>query len=167
MGSPAELLITELRSKLDGQVQTLESARTRAGIAVSAAGVIAGLFATHLTPPIGWSGRVALLVFGVGTLPAVWIFWPHRMKVNPEANEWIAWAKVHEAFVRGNVGHPDASPLASGDLGSAELAAVMLPNMQRWFMENQGMLRWIHICVGACFLAVLLQAACWIAAIWS
>jgi hypothetical protein len=53
MASAGELLIAELRDKLDGQLKTLESARTRAGVAISASGVIAGLFAQHLKAPIG------------------------------------------------------------------------------------------------------------------
>ena len=46
MTSAAEMLVDNLRGKLDGQLTTLESARTRAAVALSVSGVIAAYSVT-------------------------------------------------------------------------------------------------------------------------
>ena len=89
MTTPAELLVTEIRAKLDGQTATLESARTRAATALSASGVIAGLFAQHLKGSIGNWGLAALAAFALGALLALWILWPRKMTLSPDGKDWI------------------------------------------------------------------------------
>ena len=86
------------------------------------------------------------------------------MTLSPDANEWIDWATQHFNFVKGNAGRSDAYPTATGDLGAAELATVMLPSMQDWYNSNDPTVKWIHRCVVASALAVVVQMVCWAAA---
>ncbi len=161
MTSPAELLVDEIRDKLDGQLATLESARTRAGVAVSASGVIAGLFAQHLKEPIGNWGVAAIAAFVVSVFPAVWILLPHRMTLSPKAGEWIDFAAKHDAFVRGNLDQQTRHPEASGDLGVAQLAVAMVESMNTWYAKNGPLLDAVHLCVGIAFAGVMVQIICW------
>jgi hypothetical protein len=161
MTSPAEILLAEMRGKLDGQLATLESARTRAAVAVSASGIVAGLFAQHLTAPIGNWAIAALAAFVVGSLPAVWILLPHEMTLNPNAGKWIEWSATYDAFVRGNAVQPTPNPLATSDLGGSQLAVSMLPSMQIWYEKNGPLLKKVHRCTTAAFAAVVVQLVCW------
>ncbi len=161
MGSPAELLLSEMRTKLDGQLATLESARTRAAVALSVSGVIAGLFAQHLTHPVGNWALAALAAFVVGGVPALWVLGPHKMTLSPNADDWIRFSTENEAWVKGQMAQPTPDPQATGDLGTAELAVRMLSDMNKWYGKNAPMLKWVHGCLAVAFLAVIVQLVCW------
>ncbi len=158
-------MVEELRYKLDGQIKTLESARTRAGIAVSASGVIAGLFAQHLTSSIGNWGLAAIAAFVVSAFPAVWILMPHRMTLSPKAEEWIKFAADHNAFVQGQVALKNPDRAATGDLGAAELASVMVDSMNEWYAKNGPVLNAVHLSVAIAFAGVVVETVCWAGAI--
>jgi hypothetical protein len=165
MTSPAELLLTELRGKLDGQLATLESVRTRAAVALSVSGVIAGLFGQHLVAhPDNWA-VAALAAFVVGSAPAIWILAPHFLTVAPDAADWIRFAEEHEAWSRGlrNAGEEGTDPEANGDVAAAQLAAQMLPSMAKWYTDNEPTLKWSHRALMAAFIGVVVQLVCWAA----
>jgi hypothetical protein len=159
--------MSEMKSRVDGQLATLESARTRAGIAIAASGVIVGLFAQNLKPPIGNWGIAALVAFVLGTVPAIWILLPHRLRLNSNGNTWVEWASRWDRFVKSNAEKDPRSPQATDERGSARLALVMADSMRDWFIPNRRMLNWIHICVALSFAAVLIQMICWVGAISS
>jgi MFS family permease len=161
MASAGELLIAELRDKLDGQLKTLESARTRAGVAISASGVIAGLFAQHLKAPIGNWGLAAIAAFVVGTFPAVWILLPHRMTLSPKAAEWIDFAASHQKYVQAHLEHVEGDPNATGELGAAQLAVPMVKSMNGWYEKNGPLLNAVHLAVAIAFIGVVVQIICW------
>jgi len=161
MGSPAELLLSEMRTKLDGQLATLESARTRVAVLLSVSGVIAGLFAQNLKGHIGVWGIAALVAFVIGGIPAIWILGPHKMTLSPQADGWIEYAKKQFDFVKGQLGQEHPDPSATGDLGAAELANVMLPSMQDWYSENNPILKWVHLGLAVSAAAVVAQMICW------
>jgi hypothetical protein len=161
MGSPAELLISEMRTKLDGQLATLESARTRAAVALSVSGVIAGLFAQHLIHPVGNWGLAALCAFVLGGAPALWILGPHDMTLSPKADDWIRFATQNDTWVRGQASQEIPDPEATAELGTAELALQMVPSMNEWYGKNAPMLKRIHWCLALAFLAVIVQLICW------
>jgi hypothetical protein len=156
--SPAELLVAEMRSRLDGQVATLESARTRAAVVLSVSGVIAGLFAQHLSHHIGNWGLAALATFVVGGIPAVWILGPHKLTVSPQGDDWIRFATQDMEWSKENPAH------ASGDLGAAELAVQMVPSMRGWGDDNEKVLKWIHKAIVIAGAGVIVQMACWVGA---
>jgi hypothetical protein len=164
VSSAAEVLLGELRTKVDGQIATLESARTRAAVALSASGVVAGLFAQHLTRPVGNWGLAALAAFVAGGLPAIWILGPHKMTVSPKGDEWITFATGNDAWVRGQVQEDKPHPEATGELGASELAVQMVSSLNGWYETNQSMLKWINRCIAAAFLALIVQLICWVAA---
>ena len=164
MASPAELLLGEMRTKLDGQLSTLESARTRAAVVLSVSGVIAGLFAQHLTHPVGYWGLAALASFVVGGIPAVWILGPHKMTLSPEASDWIRFATQNNTWVRGQLSQEAPHPEATGELGAAELAVQMLPSMNKWYEDNDPILRWVHRALRMAGAGVIVQLGCWFAA---
>lgn len=161
MTSPGELLLAEMRTKLDGQLATLESVRTRAAVVLSVSGVIAGLFAGHLKQPIGNWGIAALAAFVIGNLPAIWILWPHKMTLSPKADDWIRFATENDAWVRGQLTQPEPTPTATADFGAAELALRMLPDMNDWYTANAPMLKKIHRCLAVAAGGVVIQLACW------
>jgi hypothetical protein len=158
--SPAELLLAELRAKVNGQLATLESVRTRAGVVLSASGVIAGLFAQHLSHVGNW-GIAALSAFVVGGLPALWIIAPHSMIVSPLGDDWLRFANEHEEWVEAEAQQPHPDPLADQDLGGAELANRMAADMNSWYYENEGMLNHIHWALVLAGLGTVVQLACW------
>jgi hypothetical protein len=165
MTSPAELVLAEIKAKVDGQLAALESARTRAGVAIAASGVIVGLFAQHLSSPIGNWGLAALAAFVVGGFPAIWILLPHKMTLNSKSNKWVEWAGAWDTFVKDSLGLPDASLLANDDRGGAQLALTMAKSLRGWYQENESTLDWVQRCVAASFAAVLIQMVCWVAAV--
>jgi hypothetical protein len=164
MPSPAELLLAEMRTKLDGQIATLESLRTRSAVVLSVSGVIAGLFAQGLNGPIGNWGIAALIVFVLGSVPAIWILWPHKMTLSPQGEGWIEFAKGNDKWVRGQLKSESPDPEASFDLGASELALTMLPSMQRWYAGNAPMLDFLHKCLAVAAMGVVVQLICWGAA---
>jgi hypothetical protein len=69
MTSAAEILLPVIQGKLDGQRDAPESARTRAAVALTASGVIAGLFVTRLGKGVdNW--ELAALAAQTTTAPA-------------------------------------------------------------------------------------------------
>jgi hypothetical protein len=163
MTSPAELLLSEIRGKVDGQLSTLESVRTRAAVALSVSGVVAGLFAQHLSVSPGNWTLGALAAFVVGAIPAVWILAPHKLTIAPKADDWIRFATEHEVWSREqlNAGTAQDDPETSGDLAAAQLAAQMLPSMADWYKANEPVLKCVHIALSAAFVGVVLQLGCW------
>jgi hypothetical protein len=161
MSSPAELLLSEMRTKLDGQLATLESARTRVAVLLSVSGVIAGLFAQNLKGHIGGWGVAALVAFVVGGIPAIWILGPHKMTLSPKADGWIDYAQQQFDFVKGQMSEEHPDPTATGDIGAAELANVMLPSMQIWYSSNAPILRWVNRGMAISAAAVVVQMICW------
>jgi hypothetical protein len=159
--------MAEWRAKVNGQLSDLESARTRAGVAIAASGVIVGLFAQHLTSHIGNWGLAALAAFVLGALPAIWILLPHKMTVTSKGNEWITWAAKWDAFVAGHVGKENASPMANDDRGGAQLALEMADSMRNWYGANVRTLNRVQRCVAIAFAAVLIQMVCWVGAVWT
>jgi hypothetical protein len=164
VASAAELLLGELRTKLDGQLGTLESARTRAAVALSASGVVAGLFAQHLTRPIGNWGLAAMAALILGGLPSIWILGPHKMTLSPKADDWITFAMGDDEWVRGQARQEKPDPEATGELGASQLAVQMLPSLTKWYDDNGPMLGKIHMCLALAFLALVVQLLCWVAA---
>jgi hypothetical protein len=163
--SPPELVMADWRAKVNGQLSDLESARTRAGVAIAASGVIVGLFAQHLTGHIGNWGLAALAAFVLGALPAIWILLPHKMTVTSKGNDWITWAGKWNAFVAGNVVQAHPSPMANDDRGGAQLALEMADSMRNWYSENVPTLNRVQRCVAIAFAAVLIQMVCWVGAV--
>ena len=163
MTSPAELLLTEIRGKLNGQLTTLESVRTRAAVALSVSGVVAGLFGQHLFSHPGNWALAALAAFVAGAIPAIWILAPHGMTLAPEADGWIRFAVEHEARSREQLVSDSAvkDPEANGDVAAAQLAAQMLPSMATWYRDNEPTLKCIHVALVASFVGVVIQLACW------
>jgi MFS family permease len=184
MSSPAELLLTEMRGKLDGQLATLESARTRASVALSVSGVIAGLFGQHLlTHPNNWT-IAAIAAFVVGAIPAVWILTPHKnLRFSPKGKKWIRFAEGHFKWSTQQLALANASgrgltrrftpsvrravrtvkedPEISGDVATAQLAVQMVRSMAKWYRKNQPLLAWVHRALATTFVGVVVQLACW------
>jgi|ERR1019366_4746130 hypothetical protein len=163
VSSPAELLLSELRGKIDGQLATLESLRTRAAVALSVAGVIAGLFGQRLDSHPGNWVLAAIAAFLAGAIPAVWILAPHKMTIAPKADDWIRFAVEHEAWSRQQLtlNAERRDPESEGDVGAAQLAAQMVTSMADWYKHNEPTLKWAHKAILVAFVAVVVQLACW------
>jgi hypothetical protein len=161
--SPAELLLSEIRGKVDGQLAALESVRTRAAVALSVSGVIAGLFGQKLSSSPNHWALAALAAFVIGATPAVWILTPHNLTIAPEADDWIRFAVEHEAWSREELiaGTAHLDPETSGDVAAAQLAAQMLPSMAEWYKQNEPTLEKINQALAVSFVFVVVQLGCW------
>lgn len=173
MGSAAEILLAELRTKLDGQTATLESLRTRAAVILSASGVIAGFLVPHFGKDVGDWTLAALAALIAGDIPAIAIIFPHKMKTSPEGNDWIEFAGDNEAWVATQARLRQRPRLlrrvrkwkleadATLELGAAQLAVQMVTSMNKWYKDNEPTLACLHRAMVAAAIGLVVQIFCW------
>lgn len=152
MTTAIELIVTDLRGKLNGQLAALESARTRAAVALSISGVAAGLFGPRLPEhPGGWylAAIIALAVTGLLTL---YVLKPRRLTLWPEGEGWRQWATDYQTWTE-KYHQPDNS--------GALLASKMADNMSGWYVQNKDTINRTQWALTLAFLGVAVQLLCW------
>lgn len=145
MPSPADLLVTDLRGKLNGQLSALESARTRAAVGLSVSGVVAGLFGTQLVSNPNDLALAAASLLGLTAILSIYVLMPHDMTLWPEGGAWLQWAKDHNT-------NDQAGPL---------LALTMATDMSGWYEKNTAMLNRIQWALGFSFVGLAIQLVLW------
>jgi hypothetical protein len=157
MSSAAEILLPEIRGKLDGQRDALESARTRAAVALTLSGVVAGFFVQSKGKHVGNWEIAALVAFVVSGITGVYVLFGHKMRIVPVGRGWVDWAKDAERERRLAVnaaGPPE-------DTSGPHLAAQMADDMLRWYGLNKPMLSKVQAALAVTWAAVLLQILLW------
>lgn len=157
MASAAEMLVDNLRGKLDGQVAGLESARTRAAVALSVSGVIAGLFGPDLLKSPGNLSLAAIASLIVTAVPAVYVLVPHKLTLWPKGDGWGKWLDDYLKWA-GDHDQPDNS--------QALLQSRMLSDMAAWYASNAPMLDKIQWAMAVSFFGVVLQLVFWTLAVF-
>jgi hypothetical protein len=152
MASAAEMLVENLREKLDGQLATLESARTRAAVALSVSGVIAGLFGPGLLASPGNLSLAAVASLILTAAPAIYILVPHKLRLWPEGNGWRTWLDQYTRWVAEH-NQPDNS--------EAILESRMLDDMATWYATNKPVLSKIQWALVISFIGVVVQLLFW------
>ena len=149
MSSAAELLLGEIRAKLDGQLSTMESIRTRAVAALSVSGVVGALFGAKLVGQRSWEAYVAIAAFVISSLVAIYALIPHGLRLRPIGEKWLKWATEH-------LHNP-----ASGEV----LALQMSEDMAEWYKGNQPKLKRLHWAIALAFVGVGVQLVFWVVAL--
>jgi hypothetical protein len=152
MASAADLLVDNLRGKLDGQLSALESARTRAAAALSVSGVVAGLFGTDLLKSPSNLGLAAVASLIASAFPAIYVLIPHKLTLWPEADGWRTWLTEYNNWVAAH-NQPDNS--------QALLESRMLDDMAGWYAANRPMLSKIQWALAISFIGVVAQLIFW------
>lgn len=152
MASAAEMLVENLRGKLDGQVAALESTRTRAAVALSVSGVIAGLFGPDLLKSPGNLGLAAIASLIVTAAPAIYVLVPHKLTLWPQGDGWRKWLDEYGQWVAAHH-QPDNS--------QALLESRMLSDMATWYATNKPVLDKIQWAMAVSFIGVVLQLIFW------
>jgi disulfide bond formation protein DsbB len=152
MASAAEMLVDNLRGKLDGQIDALESARTRAAVALSVSGVIAGLFGPNLLTTRGNLALAAIASLVVSAGPAIYVLVPHKLTLWPEGEGWRAWLDAYGKWATENQ-QPDDS--------EALLQSQALNDMAKWYNANKPVLNNVQWAMAISFAGVVLQLVFW------
>jgi hypothetical protein len=153
MASAIELMIVDFRGKLDGQWAALESARTRAAVALATSGVVAGLVLPsrvghHLH---GWVA-LGVLAMALTVICALEVMRPHKLTLWPEGKNRLDWFHQYQAYIEQ---HPQVD-------NSAELfMPQMAEDMVKWYEQNRGKLRWEQRFLTVAFFGVALQFFFW------
>lgn len=151
MASAAEMLVDNLRGKLDGQLAAVESARTRA-VALSISGVIAGLFGPGLLKSAGNLSLAAVASVVVTAVPAIYVLVPHRLRIWPEGDGWKEWLTKYTTWMKEHK-QPDNS--------EALLQSRMLDDMTGWYTANRPVLDRIQWAMALSFAGVIVQLVLW------
>ena len=153
MTSAIEIIVTDFRGKLDGQLAALESARGRAAVALATSGVVAGLVLPNKLGhhPGTWFvlGVVALAFTALCTLE---IMRPRKLTLWPEGQGRLDWSRQYQASIQE---HPQEDK--SGEV----LIPQMAEDMAGWYKSNKVRLTWIQRVLTAAFFGVALQFAFW------
>jgi hypothetical protein len=149
------MLVDNLRGKLDGQLAALESARTRAAVALSVSGVVAGLFGPGLLKSPGNLSLAAVASVVLSAAPAVYVLVPHKLRLWPEGDGWRAWLTEYNAWMTEH-NQPDQS--------EALLQSRMLDDMAKWYAANRPVLTGIQWAMAVSFVGVVVQLALWASA---
>lgn len=152
MASAAEILVDNLRGKLDGQLAALESARNRAAVALSISGVIAGLFAPSLLKSPGSLSLAAVASVVLTAVPAIYVLVPHRLTLWPEADGWRTWLTEYTTWMTQHQ-QPDNS--------QALLQSRMLDDMAGWYAANRPVISKTQWAMAASFTGVIVQLILW------
>jgi hypothetical protein len=152
MASAAELLVENLRGKLDGQLAALESARTRAAVALSVSGVIAGLFGPDLLTSPGNLSLAAIASLIVTAAPSIYVLVPHKLTLWPQGDGWRTWLDQYGRWVADH-NQPDNS--------QALLESQMLSDMATWYATNRPVLDNVQWATAVSFIGVVLQLVFW------
>jgi hypothetical protein len=153
MATAIELIVTDFRGKLDGQLAALESARTRASVALATSGVVAGLVLPNKLghrPGIWFGLGVASLFFTA--LCTLEIMRPRKLILWPEGDGRLDWSREYQAYIEE---HPQED--RSGEI----LIPQMADDMAGWYRSNKGRLTWIQRTLTAAFVGVALQFGFW------
>jgi hypothetical protein len=162
MGSPAELLLDELRRKLDGQLSTLESVRTRTTVILSASAAVVGFFINRgIGHDNSWQ-QAALCLFVIGGVISGWIIAPHNLTLAPKGNDWIRYAKEHQVWKESQVDLDGATRQSLGDKGTETLAVAMAESMNTWYSDNAAVQKLVNLTFKFLMVIVLAQFVCWI-----
>jgi hypothetical protein len=145
MSSAAELLVSDLRGKLNGQLSALESARTRAAVGLSVSGVVAGLFGPKLLSSPNNLALAAIALLGLTALLSVYVLIPHDMTLWPEGDGWLGWADEHNA----------------NELAGPTLALTMAKDMAVWYKSNESMLERVQWALTLAFVGLTVQLVLW------
>jgi hypothetical protein len=149
VSSAPDLLVTHLRDKLDGQLSSLESARTRAAVALSVSGVVAGLFGPKLLSNPGNLGLAAVAALIVTGVLSIYVLKPHDMTLWAQGGGWLKWAEDNK----------------DDESSGTELALTMAKDMACWFGENKRMVTRVQWALSATFVGVGLQLILWSVAV--
>jgi hypothetical protein len=152
MASAADLLVENLRGKLDGQLAALESARTRAAAALSVAGVVAGLFGPGVLKSPGNLGLAAIGCLVASAVPAIYVLVPHRLVLWPQGDGWRTWLTDYARWAEEHQ-QPDNS--------QALLESRMLDDMAVWYARNKPALDRIQWALAMSFAFVVAQILFW------
>jgi hypothetical protein len=152
VASAADLLVENLRGKLDSQLSALESSRTRAAAALSVSGVVAGLFGPGLLKSPGNLALAAVAAVIASAVPAIYVLVPHKLTLWPQGDGWRTWLTEYSAWVAAH-NQPDNS--------EALLESRMLDDMAGWYAVNKPVLSKIQWALAASFIGVVAQLIFW------
>jgi hypothetical protein len=152
MAAAAAMLVDNLRGKLDGQLAALESARTRAAVALSISGVVAGLLGPGLLKAPGNLGLAAVASVVVTAVPAIYVLVPHGLTLWPEGDGWRTWLTEYTTWLT-ETKQPDNS--------EALLQSSMLGDMTKWYTANRAVLRRKEWATALSFAGVIVELVLW------
>jgi hypothetical protein len=156
MTTAVELVIADLRGKLNAQLEGVESARTRAAVAITIASAGVAVFAPHLGKH---PGNLALAGAGtfVGTaFASIYVLWPHRLALWPEGEKWKNWTKDYKKYLDENAATHDLQ-----DESAALLATQMADDMVTWYQSNRKVYLRVQSVLAMAFALALSELGVW------
>ncbi len=88
MPTPAEFVYSLIIRDIDGQARDLENMRSHLGIAISAGGVVAAIFAAADDSQSVWFWLGAASFAGL-VVCAIRVFWPLQFRFNPATSKEV------------------------------------------------------------------------------
>ena len=160
MTTAIELVIADLRGKLNGQLAGIESARTRAAVAITIASAGVAVFAPHLFKHPGNLALAGASSFVATAVASIYVLIPHNLTMWPQGDKWKDWTKEYKKYLDENA--------ASGlkDESSALLATQMADDMAKWYQENKCVYTHVQYLLATAFVFSLIELALWTGALF-
>lgn len=160
MTTAIELVIADLRGKLNGQLGGIESARTRAAVAITIASAGVAVFAPHLFKHPGNLALAGASSFVATALASIYVLVPHNLIMWPQGDKWKDWTKQYKKYLDENA----ASDLK--DESAALLATQMADDMSEWYQKNKRVYTRVQYLLATAFTFSLVELALWTAALF-
>jgi len=160
MTTAIELVIADLRGKLNGQLSGIESARTRAAVAITIASAGVAVFAPHLFKHPGNLALAGASSFVATGLAGIYVLIPHNLIMWPRGDKWKDWTKEYKKYLDENA----ASDLK--DESAALLATQMADDMAEWYKKNRRVYTRVQYLLATAFTFSLVELALWTAALF-
>jgi hypothetical protein len=156
MTTAIELVISDLRGKLNGQLDGIESARTRAAVAFTIASAGVAVFAPHLDQHPGNLALAGAATFVATALACIYVLWPHNLTLWPKGDGWKDWTKKYKKYL-------DENPTVAerGDESAALLATQMADDMADWYQTNRGVYLRVQFFLAIAFGLAVVELVLW------
>jgi hypothetical protein len=156
MTTAIELVIADLRGKLNGQLEGIESSRTRAAVAITIASAGVAVYAPHLDKHPGNLALAGAATFVATAVASIYVLWPHHLTLWPEGDKWKNWTKEYKKYLDENAAAHDLK-----DESAALLATQMADDMVIWYQSNRTVYLRVQKFLAVAFALALAELGLW------